>query len=462
MGRRPVTTYEGIVARIEGLPITRWHNFIRFVLGFCTFFDFFDAAAIAYVLPVLIGLWHLSPGEIGLLLASGFAGQLVGAVGFGWVGERYGRVFALKISIIFLSLFGLCCAFAWSYPLLIVLRFLQGIGIGGAAPMAVIYVSEISQTEGRGRFVSLFQIMSPVGLMSAALVGTLVVPYLGWQWMFIIGAVPALALIVIQRSIPESPRWLARHGRLPEADQVLKRIEASVPDIGRLTIPVAAIPPINTSVRAQSGDLFRGIYFKRTISVWLMWFCANIIGYGLIVWLPSLFLTVYKLPVNQSLQYSILANVAVLIVAIGTALIIDRVGRRPIFIISYTCAALPLLVLWTLNTQSPLVVMLLTALGVTSISAAQLSVWVYTAEVYPTRMRSIGIGAASASARLASILAPLLVGFLLSTTNNVGNVFLMFAAAGFIGAIAVAFFGVETSGRLLEEASPDFVAPTLV
>ncbi len=200
----------------------------------------------------------------------------------------------------------------------------------------------------------------------------------------------------------------------------------------------------------------------RTISVWLMWFCANMIGYGLIVWLPSLFRTVYKLPVDQSLQYSILANVTVLIVAISTALIIDRVGRRPVFIISYACAALPLFVLWAFNTPSALAVMLLTALGATSISAAQLAVWVYTAEVYPTRMRSIGTGAASASARLASILAPLLVGFLLSTTNNVGNVFLMFAAAGFTGAIVVAFFGVETAGRLLEEISPDFDAPTEV
>ena len=196
------TTYEGIVARIDRLPVTRWHNFVRFILGFCTFFDFFDAAAIAYVLPVLIGLWHLSPSEIGLLIASGFVGQLVGAMLFGWVGERYGRIFTLNISILFVSLFGLGCAFAWSYPSLIALRFLQGIGIGGEAPMAVTYVNEISKTERRGRFVLLFQIMSPVGLMGAAIVGSLVVPYLGWQWMFIIGAAPALAMIVIRRSIP--------------------------------------------------------------------------------------------------------------------------------------------------------------------------------------------------------------------------------------------------------------------
>ena len=148
-----------------------------------------------------------------------------------------------------------------------------------------------------------------------------------------------------------------------------------------------------------------------------------------------------------------------LAVAIGTALVIDRVGRRPVFIVSYCCAAVPLLVLWAINTPSAITVMLLTAIGATSISAAQLSVWIYTSEVYPTRMRSLGTGAGSASARLASILAPWLVGFLLSTTGNVGNVFLMFAAVGFIGAITVALLGVETSGKLLEKISPDIETP---
>lgn len=454
------TSYDDVVVRIDRLPVTRWHNFVRVVLGFCTFFDFFDVAAVAYVLPVLIGTWHLGPTDIGLLIASGFAGQLIGATLFGWIGERFGRISGLNISILFVSIFGLGCAFAWSYQSLLVLRFLQGIGLGGEAPMAVTYINEISQTARRGRFVLLFQIMSPVGLMGAAIIGSWVVPHLGWQWMFIIGAAPAFAMIIIRRSIPESPRWLARQGRFEEADRVLRRIEASTPSAAQASRPLPPVVAGPRSGRAPSSDLFRGIYFSRTIAVWLMWFCANMIGYGLIVWLPSLFRTVYKLSVEQSLQYSILGNVTVLVVAVAAALVIDRVGRRPIFILSYICAAVPLLVLWIINTQSPVLVMLLAALGSTSISAAQLTVWVYTSEVYPTRLRSIGTGAASSSARLASILAPWLVGFLLSSTNNVANVFLMFAAAGLVGAVVVALFGVETTGRLLEEISPDFDSPT--
>lgn len=453
-----MATYEEIVARIDRLPISPWHNFVRVVLGFCTFFDFYDAAAIAYVLPVVIGMWHLSPGEIGLLLSSGFAGQLIGSAFFGWVGERYGRIFALNFSILLVSLFGLLCAFAWSYPALMVLRLIQGIGIGGEAPMAVTYVNEISKTERRGRFVGLFQLLSPVGLVGAAIIGVWVVPHLGWQWMFIIGAAPAFAMIFIRRSIPESPRWLARHGRLAEADQVLQRIEAKIPGGLTLATPAAPLAPAQEPVHAKIRDLFHGIYLMRTISVWLLWFCAHSIIYGLIIWLPSLFRTVYKLPLEQSLQYSLLANIASLAMAALVALVIDHVGRRPVLFLSYAGAAIALLALWALNTPSPVTVMLLTALGSTSISAAGLSLWIYASEVYPTPMRSLGTGTASAWGRAAAIAAPMMVGFLLSATNNVGNVFLMFAAAGLVGAVVMFLFGVETTGKLLEEISPDIDA----
>jgi putative MFS transporter len=94
-------TADSIAARIERLPISRWHTRIRIILGTATFFDAFDALTIAFVLPTLIGLWHLMPGQAGLLISTGFLGQLVGSIAFGWIGERYGRIFALKWSIIF-------------------------------------------------------------------------------------------------------------------------------------------------------------------------------------------------------------------------------------------------------------------------------------------------------------------------------------------------------------------------
>lgn len=111
------------------LPPTRWHLKIRAIIGTATFFDGFDAVAIAFVLPTLIGLWHLGPSETGFLLSSGFFGQLIGASSFGWLAERYGRIRVLNWTILILSMFGLACAFAWSYWSLAGFRFLQGLGL---------------------------------------------------------------------------------------------------------------------------------------------------------------------------------------------------------------------------------------------------------------------------------------------------------------------------------------------
>jgi putative MFS transporter len=449
----PVTG--SIVGRIERLPTTRWHLKIRAIIGTATFFDGFDAVAIAFVLPTLIGLWKLSPGEIGLLLSSGFAGQLIGAPLFGWLAERYGRIRVLNWTILVLSAFGLACGFAWSYWSLVAFRFLQGLGLGGEIPVAATFVSEISKASTRGRFVLLYQMMLPIGFMAASISSIWVVPHLGWQWMFIIGALPAILTIFLRRLVPESPRWLARHGRMAEADRIMTQIETVVArESGR------PLPPVTVAAEpagAETGhwrQLFEGIYLRRTLSVWVMWFSAATIGYGLLVWLPTIFRTVYKLPVQDALIYSSLSNVTVLASALCGAFLVDYIGRRPVFAVSFFFAGLPLFVLWLIGKDaSATTVMLMAALASTLISMVQLGIWTYTPELYPTRIRSFGTGTASAWARAASIAAPNLVGLIMARTDF-SAIFLMFACAGFLGALAVLLCPIETKGKTLEELSP--------
>ena len=147
-----------------------------------------------------------------------------------------------------------------------------------------------------------------VGLLAVALVGVYVVPHWGWQWMFIIGAVPALIAIPMRTVLPESPRWLASQGRYDEADRALSRIE----DIAtREGMTVAALPadlPAVAEARPRIAELFKGIYLRRTISVWLMWIGAYFVSYGITAWMPSLFRTVYHLDVQQSLIYGLINN----------------------------------------------------------------------------------------------------------------------------------------------------------
>jgi putative MFS transporter len=443
-----------IAARIERLPFSPWHVKVRVIMGVATFFDAFDALAIAYVLPVLIPLWKLAPAQIGLLISMGFAGQLVGAVLFGWLAERFGRVRVATWTIGIFSVFSLVCAFSWSYPSMLAFRFVQGLGLGGQVPIAAAYINEIAKAEKRGRFFLLYEVIFPVGLLAVALVATWVVPNLGWQWMFVIGALPALLATVMRRLLPESPRWLAAAGRMEEADRTLRAIEDEISARGAMPLP--ALPsslPAVAAVKASWRDLFSGIYLPRTLAVWVMWFCTYLIVYGISGWLPTIYRTIFKLPLQQALQYSLAATAAGLIGALACAYLIDRTGRRAWFVGAFFAGAVPLFVLWlrgTGNTASD--VMIYASLSYAMINTLALGLYLYTPEIYPTRVRAVGSGAATAWLRVASMIGPFMIGAILPQAG-LGIVFLVFGVAAAVGG-AVALLTLETRGRVLEELSP--------
>jgi MFS transporter, putative metabolite:H+ symporter len=454
-------TYGTIAARLERLPVSRWHNTVRIILGICTLFDAYDGVAIAFVLPALVGAWHLTPSEIGLLISSGFAGQLIGASFFGWLAERRGRIFALNLSILILAIFGIACAFAWGFASLAAFRFVQGLGVGGENPVASTYVNEIAKAQRRGRFALLYQLVYPFGFVLAGSVSIWVVPRWGWQYVFIIGAIPALMMIFIQRLVPESPRWLARHGRFAEADAIVSKIERRI--YGPTAIPaldpnLLAHPPIPPG-HARFSELFHGIYRVRTIMLWVVWFCALMIGYGLLTWLPSVYRTVYHFSIQQSLSYSFVSQVVPLCFSTSAALLIDVIGRRWLFGTAFTLGGLALLPLVVTANPSPALLMVVAGLGMGAIGMTQLSLWTYTPELYPTRMRALGAGVSSSWGRFGSMAAPWMVGLMLGNGYTVNAVYLVFAAAAFIGAATIIIAGPETRHRILEDVSPDFVPP---
>jgi putative MFS transporter len=223
----PVIRAAQLLFRIENVPFSRWHTKARITMGSATFFDAFDALSLAFALPVLVGLWHLSPLQIGVLIAAGYLGQFVGALTFGWIAERFGRVPSATITVGVMSIMGIACAFTGNFQLLFLARFLQGIGVGGEVPVAATYISELSQAQGRGRFFLLYELIFPLGLLGAAQVGAFVVPRYGWECMFLVGAIPGLIVTFFIARLSESPRWLISKGRYDEAERVIEKIEAS-------------------------------------------------------------------------------------------------------------------------------------------------------------------------------------------------------------------------------------------
>lgn len=446
------SSVDGIVARIERLPTSWWQIKTRIIVGTATFFDAFDALAIASVLPVIAPLWKLAPQQIGWLISAGFLGQLLGALAFGWVAERHGRITAMVWSIALFSVMSLVCALAWDYNSLLAFRTMQGIGLGGEVPVAAVFISELARAQGRGRFVLLYELVFPVGLVAASFAGLWVVPHLGWPYMFAIGALPGFLALVLRRLLPESPRWLAVRGRLAQAEAAMAQIESETRKATGEPLP-APKPVVSTLDKPASlTDLFGPFYLRRTLVVWVIWFCAYFVNYGLSIWLPTVYRTVFKLPLDQSLRYGLITQAVGLIGTLICALAIDHVGRRPWFALSFVGAAAALAVLASTPTPTAQQVLTYMTIAYFFVSSINIGVYLYTPELYPTRVRALGVGTATAWLRLASIIGPIVVGMMIG--SGLATVFVTFAAVAGIAAVITGLFAVETKGRVLEEASP--------
>lgn len=445
---------QDVVSRLERLPLSSWQVKTRVVVGTATFFDAFDALAIAYILPAIIPLWHLAPSDIGWLISAGYVGQLIGAIAGGWLAERYGRRPVIVASILWFGLFSIACAFAWNYQSLLILRTFQGLGLGAEVPVAATYISELAKARGRGRFVLLFEMVFPVGILMAALLGRWIVPNLGWQYMFYVGGLPALLALFMMRQLPESPRWLASRGRMQDAAITLSEIESAVERAtGKLLPPHQSLDAPAWKKGADWNDLFKGIYLKRTLVLWLCWFATYLANYGLTTWLPSVYQQVFKLPLEQALTYGLASSALGLVSSLLCALFIDQVGRRMWFTLAFGGSALSLLTLWAIGPSTPERVLLFSTLSFMCVSTLSLAMYLYTSELYPTRVRALGTGAATAWLRISSIVGPIAVGSLVSR-GGLGTVFLLFGSTALLAAIVVALFAVETKGRVLEEVSP--------
>ncbi len=442
-----------IVARIERLPNSPWHLRMRAVVGVTYFFDGFDALTIAFVLPALIPLWHLGPVQIGTLIATGYAGQALGSVFFGWLAERIGRVPCALASCAIFSVFSLACAFSPGLDWLIALRFLQGLGLGGEMPVMQSYLNEFSRTHRRGRFALLTQLPFAFGIAVTSLVAAFVVPAFGWQWMFVIGALPGFITLFMRRVLPESPRWLVSAGRADDAARVMDRIEASITASGIALPPLGAVVREAEPARGGFADLFRGVYKRRTLTIWALWICTYLVSYGLSAWMPSLYRTVYKLPVDVALRYGVYTSVALFLGGCLLTATIDLVGRRVWIGAALLISGLVLVGLYQAPVMQPWNVMMISLVPFFGIGAISLVLGSYTAENYPTSLRALGTGVGNAWLRATSVGGPYLVGWMI-TTQGLGGVFVMFGAVAALGGAVALLFATETNERLLEEVSP--------
>ena len=456
-GTRSSADASALLTRMESVPFSRWHMRSRIIMGSATFFDAFDALSMAFVLPVLIGPWKITPTEIGFLISASYIGQLVGALIFSRLAESYGRPRVAAAATAIMSVMAIGCALAGNFWALFACRLVQGIGVGGEMPVAATYISELSLPAQRGRFFMLYEMIFPVGLMATGQVGAWVVPHLGWQAMFLIGGIPGLVITLLLLRLPESPRWLIARGRLTEAEAIIRDVEASTDRrISPTTTPAAADagraearPVPGGPQRTRWSEVLSPLFRSRTLVVWTLWFCAYFIANGMNNWMPTLYRTVYGLELQQSLRAAAMTNVAQVALLLVCAFCIDRIGRKQWILATFLGGGVLLAALGLGGAKEVMWVIVLATLAYGLIGSSNAVLYLYTPEIYPTRMRAIGTGLATSWLRIASAIGPAVIGFMVSK-EGIASVFLLFAGVAMIGALA-SWFMIETRGRRLED-----------
>jgi putative MFS transporter len=270
----------------------------------------------------------------------------------------------------------------------------------------------------------------------------------------LVGLVPAVLTIPLRWFMPESPRWLASKGRLREADAIVTKLEQSVLARGvALPAPALEINDINATARSDWKELFRGIYRRRTFMIWGLWLCAYLVNNGLITWLPTIYREVFKLPLQTSLAYGFATSAFGVAASVICAVSIDRVGRRPWYAGAFLLGAVPLAALAYLGATSATEVLVFATAAYAIIQTIAFSLYLYSAELYPTRLRAVGTGLGSAWLRIGSSIGPGLVGAIVGT-YGIQYVFVAFGGVAFVGGVIALLFAIETKGRVLEELSP--------
>ncbi|UJH69467.1 MFS transporter [Ornithinimicrobium sp. INDO-MA30-4] len=440
----PAPGHERLPTRAERmgrLPFTKKHRKVLLGSGVGWALDAMDVGLISFVGAALAAEWSLDKTQQSFLLSIGFVGMAIGATLGGRLADRYGRRTVFAATMVLYGLATGASAFVTGLAVLLLLRFIVGLGLGAELPVASTLVSELSPTKIRGRMVVILEAFWAVGWIMAALLGYFVVQPFdnGWRYAFLVGLVPAFYAIYLRIGLPESPIFLERRGRTREAEAVVASFEKSA---GVPTTPSRSTPAVSG---AGKGQLWSPKYRRRTAGLWLVWFFVNFSYYGAFIWLPTL-LVDRGFDLVRSFEYVLIITLAQLPGYALSAVLIEKWGRRPTLATMLIGSAIAAVGFGMADSVTMILV------AGCAMSFFNLGAWgalyAVTPEVYPTLVRGSGAGAAAGFGRIASIVAPLSVPIFLAAFGQVG-LFTIFAAA-FAIAAAAAFLLPEQRGVALE------------
>ncbi|HYK36299.1 sugar porter family MFS transporter [Alloacidobacterium sp.] len=413
----------------------------------------FDIAVINGALVFLRDQFHLSDFSTELAASSLLAGCIAGALIAGWLSDRYGRRSVLAASGLLFAVSSVGAALPRNFIEFGIARFAGGIAIGIASMLAPLYMAEVSPARIRGRLVSLNQMAIVTGILFAYLVNWSLSfqGQSGWRWMFAIAVLPSLGLFIGLFFVPESPRWLVERKRIPEALDVLKKIEGRNAE--------AQLAMIQNSVLAESGTfsdllapaLHRPLFLAVALAILQQITGINtVLFYGSVIWERQLGSSSHSTAIGANVTIGLI-NFLATIVALW---LIDRLGRRPLLMFSSGCMAVCQLLLGIafLLPSPPALLVLGCMLLCVAVFAVGLGpgAWVLMAELFPTRVRGRAMSVANTALWIASFV--LTATFLsLAHAITITGAFCVYSVMCVLTFLLVQKLIPETKGKSLEE-----------
>ncbi len=430
-----------------GAKLSRFHYGLLLLSSLIYVFTAMNVLLIATVLPPIIEEFGLSqqPLSTGLLLSAGYVGMFIGALTCGILADQIGRRNTILFTVSFMSVFTALNALALDPVTMAVLRFFAGIGLGGSLPQPGIYISEYIPTKYRGRFLGLVEASWVYGVLLAIIFSLLLFPMLGWRLTFLVALIPIGLIPAVYFFLPESLRYLQCKEKNHQATALLKKHNLVITDFKE----EPARECLKTlSVKSALKELFSKTFRKRTVVLWLSWAVLVYTYHGIFTWLPTFYYTNLNFTVVRSIEWVLVVTLAQIPGYYSAALLLDKVGRKRIAIIYLAFAGVGSAFLGLAIEPSSILFFSII------ISFFNLGAWsalyAYTPELYPTRIRGTGSGAAASIGRLAGVIAPTATP-LLYFYGGLPATFTVFALVHFIGVIGIAAFGVETKGKPLDD-----------
>jgi putative MFS transporter len=455
-----------IAARLDRLPPNRHVRWLVTLISFGGWFEFYDLFFTAYIAVGLFNSGLFRPTAQGLFDPEGFAsfiaalfsGLFLGTIAFSWLSDRFGRRAIFTFALLWYSVGSLVMAFQMSAAGIDLWRLIASIGLGVELVNIDTYISELVPKEQRGpafaynQFV-MFTVVPVVALLAWLLVPQQILGLDGWRWVVIIGSAGAVLVWWIRLRLPESPRWLAQHGRLAAAERIMRDMEARVAAETKQPLPAPQMLEGEAREDAKSGaprgnwmEMWSPQYRGRTLMLVVYNLFQTIGYYGFASWVPT-FLISQGIEVTRSLQYTFIIAIANPIGPLVGVWFADRVERKW----QIAWAALGIAALGLLFSQQR------TAAGVIGLGILltlannwlSFSFHAYQAELYPTRIRASAVGFVYSWSRFSTIFSGFIIAFFLGRYGTTG-VFSFIAAAMVVVFIVIGAFGPATTRRRLE------------